>query len=373
MIISKSWLALRKTWRYVVIYGAGKTLFKVFGRLRPKWFSPGKSRVQDIALIGCGQFAYATIGYSIWRKYGNRFAACYDIDRTNHASFALFYGLSSDASSATDVIKDERIKFIYIASNHASHTPYAIEALGAGKTVFIEKPISVSIDQFRCLASAVRNASAPIYAGYNRPFSGAILNLRTKTGSLREPMTLNCFVSGHVIGPDHWYRKPQEGTRICGNVGHWLDLAVHMLSWGELPDRWHILIAYSNASSRDDDLSITMTSERGDLINVVLTARNEPFEGINETINFQQGGVIAKIDDFRRMTIWKGPNIHKYRYWPKDVGHNACLIQPFSNIKRDWKEVEMSTLLMLHIADMVISTKSSSDFSFSSEFSKVLN
>ncbi len=372
MATYKNFIAVRKIWRFLTIYGVGKTLFKVFGRIRPSYLTAGSKRIRDIGVIGCGQFAYATIGYSIWRKYGNRFLACYDVNKGNQDSFAAFFGITCAAKSAADVITDGRVNVVYIASNHASHAEYAIEALQAGKIVYVEKPVSVSFLQFSRLAEVCSHSRERIYAGYNRPFSGAVRALRKEVGSRNKPMTLNCFVSGHMIETDHWYRKPEEGTRICGNVGHWLDLAVHMLSWGELPDCWKIIVSYSNDVSRDDDVAISLTSERGDLVNIVLTARSEPFEGINETINFQQCDVIAKIDDFRSMTLWKGPSVRRFNYRPKDVGHNLAIIQPFSGIHREWKEVEMSTLLMLFIADMVVNAEHFSEFSFSYQMARLL-
>ena len=167
-----------------------------------------------------------------------------------------------------------------------------------------------------------------------------------------------------MIPADHWYRKPEEGTRVCGNIGHWLDLASHILSWGVLPDRWSIQLAYSDLVARDDNLSVSLTSEAGDLIVIILTARSEPFEGINETIDFQCGELTAKIDDFRKMLVWKNDKKYSYRYWPKDVGHNTALLQPFSAPCRDWEEVVRSSLLMLTIMEMVQSGEQQRNFSF---------
>ena len=116
---------------------------------------------------------------------------------------------------------------------------------------------------------------------------------------------------------DHWYRLPEEGTRICGNVGHWLDLAVYLLELDTLADFWSISLSYSNNHARDDDFSISMTSDMGDLVVIVLTSRSEPFEGINETINFQKGDIVAKIDDFRLMSLWQNTHCRKYRYWQR--------------------------------------------------------
>ena len=174
-------------------------------------------------------------------------------------------------------------------------------------------------------------------------------------------------MSRYRIPNEHWYRNPKEGTRICGNLRHWRDLAVHILSWKDLPEKWRISIAYSSKVDLDDNISISMTSARGDLLTFVLTSRSEPFEGINETINFQQGAIIAKIDDFCSMTVWDRDRVWRYRYWPKDVGHLQALVQPFTEPTRDWNEVELSTLLMLTIKDMVLARLSERDFSFQTE------
>ena len=115
-------------------------------------------------------------------------------------------------------------------------------------------------------------------------------------------------------------------------------------------------------------MSIALTSESGDLINIVLTARCEPFEGINETINFQHDTTICKNDDFRKMSVWQNEKLIKKRYWPKDVGHRDAILQPFSDTyKRDRDEVITSSILMLHIADMVKKNITCSDFSFSKQ------
>lgn len=100
---------------------------------------------------------------------------------------------------------------------------------------------------------------------------------------------------------DHWYRLPEEGTRVCGNIGHWIDLAVHLMKTrGRIPEKFIISISYSDVKDFDDNISITITTNLRDLINIILTARSEPLEGVNETINFQCGNLIAKIDDFRK-------------------------------------------------------------------------
>lgn len=355
-----------KTWRYWQIYGLRRTLYKVAGRTRLGAFASFglTARNRSIGVIGCGQFSFATIGYFVSARTRQGFAACYDIDSDAARSFARFYRVPHTAASAQQVIGDAGVDLIYIASNHASHAPYAVAALKQGKSVYVEKPMAVSIDQLAALVAAVNTSSGRLFVGYNRPFSKAVRRMRECSLDTAGPITLACFISGHQLPHDHWYRRDGEGTRICGNVGHWIDLAIHLLSLGKLPDRWNVSISWANPVSRDDDVAIALTSSRGDLINIVITSRTEPFEGINETINLQWGDLIAKIEDFRSLTIWQGSKITSERYRPKDVGHEAAILQPFRKPDRDLNEVVASTLLMLYIASLVQAGEPRGEFSF---------
>ena len=366
--------SVRKLLRFIAIYGPGRSLFKVAGRLRFKPISlRPNARRTDIGLIGCGQFGFATIGYFLQREFGPRIAACHDIDPAAANTLARALRVPQVCDSAEALFAAPGLRTVYIASNHASHASYASSALRHGLDVYVEKPIAVERSQLIELLRAKRQSGGRIFAGYNRPFSAAIQLLRVHTTiDTMAGISLQCFVSGHQIGPDHWYRRPDEGTRVCGNIGHWLDLMVHILAWRGLPDRLDISATWADDSEPDDNVSITMRSDRSDLVSVMLTSRSEPFEGINETINFQHGNTICKIDDFRRICLWQGSRLFQHRFWPKDVGHRRAILQPFAERPgRDWHEVELSTLLMLHIAKMVRERVRHSTFSFADEWVEV--
>lgn len=348
--------ALRKLIRFSAIYGPRRALFKAAGRLRfgrVSFFGiPHYAQPRDIGIIGCGQFAFATIGYAIVTRFGKRIAACFDTDPRAAATLAQFYD-AKNCKSADAIIGDPAIKYLYIASNHSTHADYAIAALQAGKDVYVEKPIAVTTDQLQRLLAASDSSSGRLYAGYNRPFSPALLELKSLCERARGPLTLTCTVIGHTISRDHWYRDPAEGTRICGNLGHWLDLAVHIVSWRERPRDWQISCRWSNAAEPDDNLAVTLTSSAGDLVSIVMTSRSEPFEGVLETLTLQWADVIASIDDFRSMTVRIGPRLIRKSYRPKNVGHVAAILQPFEGPVRDFREVVHSTEFMLAIAEMV--------------------
>lgn len=362
---------LKKILRFIRIYGFKRSLFKIFGRKRNQnLIKLFKCKVNcRIAVIGCGQFSFSTIGGILTKNFRSPFIDCYDICTNQLFTFAQFFNIQTPSLNFNSLKNNSNVKLVYITSNHASHSKYAVDLLNANIDVYIEKPVAVCFEQLALLNTTIKNSKNNVYCGYNRPFSKAVKTLKKYCDDLKGPITLSCFITGHFIEKDHWYRNPNEGTRVCGNLGHWLDLAVHILGWKHLPDTLKIMINYSDSYVNDDNINVSLTSERGDLIVITLTSRSEPFEGINETINFQQDQVISKIDDFRNVSIWKNDLLVKESYQHKDVGHRDAIMQPFEKSKyRTWDEILNSSLLTLAISEMVKSRQEISNFSFSKCF-----
>lgn len=357
-------IKLIKLFRFASIYGLSRAFNKSFGRMRLKfiksiYFNPFVDK--SVSIIGCGQFSFTTIAYFIGKNKGRIFLGCHDIDPQQATSISKFYSFQSIHQNVDTLLNEQGLKIVYIASNHNSHTEYAVKAINANKIVYIEKPLSTTFQQFVDLISVKRLKNANIFVGYNRPYSSAIVKLRefaSNNNGINKSFSINYFISGHLIEKNHWYRKPEEGTRVCGNLGHWIDLTIHLFNLREkLPQFINITVTFSNLEESDDNFCVTLSTDLNDIVNMMITSRTEPFEGINETINFQYGDTIAKIDDFRQLTIWHKHKLKKFNFFPKDVGHQRAVMQPFEANNRDWFEVEISTLLMLKVKDMVIQRK----------------
>lgn len=364
---------IKKFFRFIKIYGLNRTINKAFGRLRSDFipalvFSKSKN---DISIIGCGQFAFSSISFFLRKHKRNFLLNTYDVNNFNSSTLINFYNGVSAVTDINDLISNGKCKFVYIASNHSTHTDYAIQALRQKKIVYIEKPISTTYDDLAQLELTRITTDGIIYAGYNRPYSKAfkiIKNVLLDKCSRENAFTINYYIVGHKIEKDHWYRLPEEGTRVCGNIGHWLDATIHILNWRSIPDFFEISISYSNVDEPDDNVSICLVSSNNDLINIVLTSRSEPFEGINESINIQFADINVKLDDFRKMQVWKDTSYKKYIFKPKDVGHERSILQPFykNNENRDWNEVVLSSLLMIKIKDMILNLDKHTVFDFKS-------
>lgn len=370
--------SIAKVIRYIRVLGIHRTIVKVLGRLRLKnklifkLLFPFKKNNPQIAIIGCGQFSFSTIAYFLSANTDYSIKYCYDISKENADSFATFYNCKS-VDDIDEILNDEQIKFIYIASDHFSHSYYAIESLKSQKKVHLEKPIAVTEEQFLNLLRMLKNTSGTLVAGYNRPFSQAINIIDNNISNTNLPLSSTMTIFGHKISENHWYRQEHQGTRICGNVGHWLDLAIHLMSIrGRIPNKMDIKISWADMiNSMDDDISISLSTDCNDIINITLTSRSEPFEGINEEILLQCGDLIAKIDDFRSMQFWKSSNYKRIKFSPKDVGHSKSIRQITNGFKRDWNEVVVSTILMLKITNMVQNKISSRTIFLGEELEKI--
>lgn len=354
-------LKIKKVFRYISIYGISRTLTKIVGRMRlnipfwiflsfPNYLKNGKT----IGFIGCGHQTYSSLAFFLTTSTNFKIIWAYDINKNALDSMTKAYGIKN-LNITGDLVNNEVPDIVYIASNHATHTQYAIDYINQGCDVYIEKPISINNEQFSLLSDAISASSSNIYVGYNRPFSKAIKLLKSHVVNFDHPFTLNCFVIGHLIPDDHWYRDPKEGSRIVSNLGHWIDLFVHIYFWSNrFPECLDVNICYANENQPSDNISVNIVSPQNDLITLVFSTRNEPFEGVNETINFQCGQVNAKINDFRQIEIWNEDKYINKKYFPKDNGHKQSALQPkFENTKRNWKELETSTRVMLFIEDMV--------------------
>ncbi len=351
---------INKFLRYVKIYGLNRAVVKSLGRLKSKFpiwiffiFKFPNLNKKKVGIIGCGQFSYSSITYYLIKSNKAKIMWCCDLDIKAAKSLAKSYGISKyfiDVGS-----NYESVDLVFIATNHSSHYQYAINSLYSGCDVYIEKPMVTDWKQLELIQKAKDVTGKNIFIGYNRPFSPALRKIKKLSVSLDEPFTLSCFITGHFLDEGHWYRDDSEGTRICGNLGHWLDLSIHILNWRrKLPDFIDISISYSNLQTPSDNISITLITAVGDLISITFSTRGEPFEGVGETINYQQKNLIAKIDDHRKTKIWLEDKFYEFNHWPKNVGHKDALLQPFNSvIKREWKEIFISTKLVLTITDMV--------------------
>lgn len=330
---------LKKAWRYVRLYGPRRTLIKVQGQYHMKRSYKILPQLPDqsesgahVGLIGCGNFAFSNIAYYVRKNFGQVIRAAMDININRAVSLSRKYGLRYYTDKAERVLQDPEIDLVYVASNHASHAEYAIQAIESGKSVHIEKPHVVTEDQLERLCNAMESSKGRVFLGFNRPNSIFGQKIKQALDAEEGPAMLNWFVAGHEISPDHWYFKNEEGGRVLGNLCHWTDFVYNMIPEEK---RYPITVTPTRATKSDCDIAVTYVFGDGSIAAITFSAKGHTFEGVREKFAAHRGNVLISMDDFKTLTI---ENMDKKTIFsPKyrDHGHEENICKSYEMRKSD--------------------------------------
>ncbi|WP_133511695.1 Gfo/Idh/MocA family protein [Candidatus Thiosymbion oneisti] len=329
---------IKKTLRYVRLYGVKRTLMKVKGQYHMKKAYetlPDLSAAGDhkgrIGLIGCGNHAFSNIAYYLDKKSKGAIRACMDKDIAKAASLYKRFGLQYYTDDAAKIVSDPDIALVYIASNHASHAEYAIDCIKAGKHVHIEKPHIVNRDQLDRLMTAMQaHPEAKVYLGFNRPRSKLFRKLQDFLARQSGPLMINWFIAGHEIPDDHWYFDEAEGGRVLGNLCHWTDLMLHLVG---LENAFPCSIVPATPENAKSDFVVSVMFADRSCASITFSAKGHTFEGVREVLNLHKGDILANLSDFHRLSIDVVQKRYRFSSFYRDHGHEANIVNSYQSVK----------------------------------------
>ena len=325
-----------KVLRYIRLYGPARTCMKVRAQYHMKrtftilpQVTERKPGQQKIAIIGCGNFAYSTIAYYLTKFKGPVIKGCMDTDVAKAASLCQAFGGAYYTDDEDRVFNDPDIKLIYIASNHASHAEYAIQALKLGKSVHIEKPHVVTESQLIRLCRAMTTSAGTVGLGFNRPLSKLGRRLHQAVASESGPMVMNWFVAGHELPDNHWYFREDEGGRVLGNLCHWTDFMLRMVPPG---GRYPVRIVPARSRQTDCNIAVSYVFADGSIGAITFSAMGHTFEGVRERFAIHRGNVMASLDDFRAMVIERVERKSRVKSLFRDHGHSEAILGSYNAV-----------------------------------------
>jgi predicted dehydrogenase len=121
----------------------------------------GKGDGSSVAVIGCGHW-----GKNLVRNFSalGALAAIVDPRAEVAAKFAKEYGV--DALSLDEVLASDAITAVVIAVPAEMHAKIALEAVAAGKDVYVEKPVALTMEDASAIADAARAADRILMVGH---------------------------------------------------------------------------------------------------------------------------------------------------------------------------------------------------------------
>jgi predicted dehydrogenase len=229
-------------------------------------------------------------------------------------------------TDAQDVLNDPDVSAVIIATRHDLHARLAIEAARAGKHVFVEKPLGLSVAECDRVVQAVAEAGVVLGVGFNRRMAPLAIKAKAAFASVREPKTLLYRINAGVLPAGHWLLNDAEGGgRLFGEGVHFLDFARWMF------DAQPVSVAAA-ALEREgtgidlDNTSVVMTFADGSVATIVYTGQGAASLP-KERVEIFGGGETVVIDDFMRLERHgsRTGGAREERLRRMDKGHAALL------------------------------------------------
>jgi predicted dehydrogenase/threonine dehydrogenase-like Zn-dependent dehydrogenase len=236
---------------------------------------------------------------------------------------AGFETLTSDAATVIDA---QGIDALVIATRHDSHARYVCAALRAGKHVFVEKPLALTLAELADIEAAYADAAAPkpiVMVGFNRRYAPHALALRRQLQRSTGPRCLIYTVNAGPVAAEHWSQDPQAGGgRLIGEACHFIDLLrflvgapITEVTASSLPGRGGRPSESATITLRFADDSIGTVHYFAD------GARAFPKERVEVFGN----GETWQLNNFRSLTSFAARTPRLRLLWRQDKGNRSCV------------------------------------------------
>ncbi len=233
------------------------------------------------------------------------------------AGFAL-------ASTDTEaLLADPAINTVAIVTRHNTHGPLVARALAAGKHVFVEKPLCLTMEELVAIEEAGKGEPL-LMVGFNRRFAPQVQKMKALLATVAEPKSFIMTMNAGAIPANHWTQdQAVGGGRIVGEACHFIDLmrfltgspivSVQGRRMGEAPgvavteDKAAFILGFADGSF-------------GTLHYLANGAASFP----KERIEVFCAGRVLQLDNFRKLRAFGWPGFRGMNLWRQDKGQNAC-------------------------------------------------
>ena len=119
-------------------------------------------------IIGCGDVTERKSGPAFNKIEGSKLVAVMRRDASKAEDYARRHGVPKFYSDATLLISDPGVNAVYIATPPDTHARYAIQAMKAGKAVYVEKPMARSVAECSEMNRVSEETGQPLFVAYYR-------------------------------------------------------------------------------------------------------------------------------------------------------------------------------------------------------------
>lgn len=239
-------------------------------------------------------------------------------------SVAKKYGFEYCTTDYHEILKDEKTDAVIISTRNDLHAQMAIEAMRAGKRVFVEKPLATTMEDLERVVSVWKECGGQLQVGFNRRYSPLTRQLTDFFKERSSPMVIHYRVNAGPIPPDLWVNDAEQGggmliSECCHFIDYILCLTgarpVEVYAKSVLPGgSGSGSEATSGSINRFSNLQIVISLDDGSIGTVTYTTLGDKAYS-KEQIEVFCDGSVGVLTDFRELRLVKDGKEKKTKRW----------------------------------------------------------
>lgn len=283
------------------------------------------SRHPVLGFIGAGNYASRML-IPTFKAAGAQFHTIVTAGGVNGVIHGEKAGFAEASTDIAALLADELINTVAIVTRHETHARLVIQALQAGKHVFVEKPLAIDRKGLEAVQAAYNDSQVglQVMVGFNRRFSPQVQKMRTLLSPVKEPKSLIITVNAGAIPANHWTQdNAVGGGRIIGEACHFIDLMRFLVDSRIVSIQARRMGDAPGMAVTEDKASITLGFEDGSF-GTILYLANGAASFPKERVEVFTAGRVLQLDNFRKLKGYGWPEFSKMNLWKQDKGQKAC-------------------------------------------------
>lgn len=267
-------------------------------------------------------------------------------------------GFEQASTDVAEVLANDAINTVVIATRHDSHAKLTIEALKAGKHVFVEKPLAITHEELEELRvasgearvesddkelAAKRSSSAAIstleakrsllFVGFNRRFAPLVVKMKALTDRVNEPKSIVMTMNAGKIPANTWIQNPSVGGgRIIGEACHLIDLMRFLVGHPIVSVQARRIGNVPTVEVAEDKAAILLGFADGSFGTIHYLANGgKAFP--KERFEVFAGDSVLQLNNFRKLQGFGVSGFRSMSSWKQDKGHAAGVAAFLDSIK----------------------------------------
>lgn len=286
-----------------------------------------------VSFLGAGSFAQSVLLPNILKCGRAELRGVATSSGLTARSAGKKFGFAFCASDVQDILEDPSTNALFIVTRHSQHAQMACEAMAKGKTVFVEKPLAITIPQVKQLCQVLEGDHPGLMVGFNRRFAPLAAILKEHVAG-RGPLTVHYRCNAGPLAHEHWMAWSQEGGRIIGEACHFFDF------FAFLTDSSPVSICAVGPGDRTslDDAQVVVNYQDGSVCHLLYTSQGPPSFS-KERVEVYGQGTVGVLDDFRSLHLERTGGWRKrHKLFHADKGHREEIAR-FLDAVRTGKEM----------------------------------